>query len=270
MDEFFLRAMLAGTGVALVAGPLGAFVVWRRMAYFGEALSHSALLGVALGVFLDRVGIGIPLSLSVLFVCLTMTGLVALLQSRPSLATDTALGILSHTALALGLVVISLVGGLRFNLMGVLFGDILASRWRDVIWIFAGGITILSVLAWLWKPLLSVTVHEGLAHVEGVPVARVRILFMLLVALAVALAFKIVGALLVTALMIIPAAAARPLAKAPLRMAIIASGFGVSSVALGLMASFQWDLPSGPAIVLVAALFFVSTLVIGGVRDRQH
>ena len=260
MDEFLLRALLAGIGVALAAGPLGVFVVWRRMAYFGEALSHSALLGVALGVFFERLGFGLPFNLAILIVCLIMAGLIALLQqSHPTLATDTTLGILSHTALALGLVIVTLVGGLRLDLIGVLFGDVLASSWNDVVWIFVGGSATLLTLAWLWKPLLNITVHEGLAHVEGVPVARVRILFMFLVALTVATAFRIVGALLITALMIIPAAAARPLAKTPLKMAIMASSFGVLSVILGLVASFQWDLPSGPAIVLVSALFFIAT-----------
>ena len=270
MDEFLLRALLAGIGVALAAGPLGVFVVWRRMAYFGEALSHSALLGVALGILLDRLGMDFSLNGVVLIVCLVMAGLIALLQSRPALATDTALGILSHTALALGLVMVSWMGGLRFDLMGILFGDVLASSWQDVIWIYAGGSVVLLVLAWLWKPLLNITVHEELAHVEGVPVARVRFFFMLLVALAVAITFKIVGALLVTALMIIPAAAARPLVNSPLKMAILASIFGVFSVILGLMASFQWDLPSGPAIVLVATLFFVVTLVFGHPAKGKH
>ena len=269
MDEFLLRALLAGVGVALVAGPLGVFVVWRRMAYFGEALSHSALLGVALGILLDQAGMGIPLNMAILAVCLVMAGLIALLQSRPTLTTDTALGILSHTALALGLVVISLMGGLRLDLMALLFGDVLASRWEDVIWIFSGGSVVLLILAWIWKPLLSITVHEGLAHVEGLPVAWIRFLFMVLIAFAVTIAFKIVGALLITSLMIIPAAAARPLSGTPLKMAVLASVFGVSSVLLGMLASFQWDLPSGPAIVLVAALFFVFTWGFEGVRRGQ-
>lgn len=269
MDEFLLRALLAGIGVALAAGPLGVFVVWRRMAYFGEALSHSALLGVALGVLLDRMGTAIPFNLVILIVCLIMAGLIAMLHSRATLATDTALGIISHAALALGLVIVTMMGGLRFDLMGILFGDVLASNWHDVAWIFAGGSSVLLVLAWLWKPLLNVTVHEGLAHVDGVPVARVRIIFMLLVALCVATAFKIVGALLITALMIIPAAAARPLVKTPLQMVFMACGLGVLSVVLGLIASFQWDLPSGPAIVLVAALIFMVTQIIGSAK-RQN
>lgn len=267
MDAFLLRALLAGIGIALIAGPLGVFIVWRRMAYFGEALSHSALLGVALGVLLERIGHHIPFNLSILLVCLLIAAMIALLQSHPTLSTDTALGILSHSALALGLIIITLIGGVRIDLMGILFGDVLASSWDDVIWIYSVGVVVLSLLAWLWKPLLSITVHAGLAHIEGVPVARVRILFMLLVALFVATAFKIVGALLITALMIIPAAAARPLAKNPLQMVLIASGFGVLSVILGLFASFQWDLPSGPAMVLVAAFIFTETLFI---RRKHH
>lgn len=265
-----VRALLAGVGVALAAGPLGVFIVWRRMAYFGEALAHSALLGVALGVLLDRVGIAVPITMPAVFVCLMMAGIVALLPSHANVASDTALGIFSHTALALGLVIMTMVGGVRFDLMSALFGDVLASSWHDVAWMLAVGGGVLLSMIGLWKPLLNATVHEGLARVEGVPVARVRLLFMLLVALCVAAAFKVVGALLITALMVIPAAAARPLAKTPRHMAVLASGFGMFSVVVGLFASLLWDLPSGPAMVLMTALLFVATSLATRIaRSRQ-
>jgi len=258
-EEFMIRALLAGIGIALTAGPLGVFVVWRHMAYFGDALSHAALLGVALGLLT-----GIGVNPGILIICIIMAGLIAWLQTHTTLATDTSLGILSHTALALGLATLTLIGGMRLDLMAYLFGDILASDWQDVIWIYAGGATALIIFIYLWRDLLNITVHEGLAQVDGVAVARTRFLFMLLVALTVANAFKIVGALLVTALLIIPAAAARPLSRSPIAMAAIATGFGIASVLLGLTTSYYWDLPSGPAIVLAAFLFFVATLSIRG------
>lgn len=265
MDEFFLRALLAGIGVALATGPLGCFVIWRRMAYFGEALSHSALLGITLGVWS-----GITLNGAVLFTCLTMAGLITWLQSHTRLSNDAAMGILSHTTLALGMITVTFMEGLTIDLMGYLFGDVLASSWQDVAWIYGGGACILTLLAFLWKPLLNLTVHEGLAQVDGIATELVRFLFMLLIALTVATAFKIVGALLITALLIIPAAAIRPLARTPLIMVAGATVIGVLSVILGLMASFQWDLPGGPAIVLAASLFFVSTLGLSRQSRQNH
>lgn len=257
-EAFMVRALLAGIGIALATGPLGVFVVWRRMAYFGDALAHAALLGVALGLLT-----GIGVNPGILVVCIGVAWLIARLQARPALATDTALGIVSHAALALGLAVLTLLDGVRLDLMAYLFGDVLASSWADVAWIYGGGAAALATLFVLWRPLLNITIDEGLALVDGVAVARTRFLFMLLVAVTVANAFKIVGALLVTALLIIPAAAARPLARTPRAMAAIATGFGAASVVMGLMASYYWDIPSGPAIVLAATLFFAATLRVG-------
>ncbi|MDO3381758.1 zinc ABC transporter permease subunit ZnuB [Gilvimarinus algae] len=256
MPDFLLLALGAGLGVALVAGPLGCFAVWRRMAYFGDTMAHSALLGVTLGLLLD-----INLNAAVAFGCLLLAlALVALQRSR-QLATDTLLGILSHSTLALGLVAISLVSPGRVNLLGYLFGDILATTAADVITIWLVGALVLGVLAWLWRPLLAITVHEDLARVEGVRVSAVRTALMLLMALVIAIAMKVVGVLLITALLIIPAAAARRLSHTPEQMAITASAIGALAVTGGLAASFYWDWPAGPAIVLGATGAFVLSLL---------
>ncbi|MBI3129365.1 MAG: zinc ABC transporter permease subunit ZnuB [Candidatus Tectomicrobia bacterium] len=250
-EDFLLRGLLGGAAAALVAGPLGCFVVWRRMAYFGDALAHSALLGVALGFLL-----GLDLRVGSLAVCLVLALLLVLLQRPDGLASDTALGILAHTALAAGLVAVSLMERLRADLMGYLFGDILAVTPGDLAWIWGGGAVVLAGLAWLWRDLLALTVHEELAQAEGVPALRVRFLFMGLIALAVAIAMKIVGVLLITSLLIIPAAAARRLARTPEQMALLASLLGLLAVAGGLAASLRWDTPAGPSVVLAAALLF--------------
>lgn len=266
MDDFLLRAAIAGLGLAVLAGPLGSFVVWRRMAYFGDTLAHSALLGVALGFLL-----GLNLNLAVLVICLLVAVLMIALRQGQRLADDTLLGILSHSTLATGLVALAFMESLRMDLMGYLFGDILAVSDADLWWIFAGGAAVLAVLALIWRPLLLLTVHEELARVEGVRPLPVQLAFTALIAVVVAIAMKMVGVLLVTALLIIPAAAARSLARSPEAMALGAAGVGCLSVALGLSGSYWWNLPSGPAVVVAAAvLFLVLNLLALGLRSAAQ
>ena len=254
MDEFLVRALFGGVGAALVAGPFGVFVVWRRMAYFGATLAHAALLGVALGLIL-----GVNPIVGVAIVCLLVAAALFALGERGPLAGDTVLGILAHGALALGLVVVALVESARLNLFATLFGDILAIGLGDIAWIYGGGAVALGLLAWLWRPLLSTTVHEELARVEGVRTGAVRLAFMLLIAVVVAAAMKIVGVLLIVSLLIIPAATARRFAASPEHMAVLAALIGCVAVAVGLLVSLQWDTPAGPTIVVAAtALFFLS------------
>jgi len=252
VDDFVLRALLAGIGVAVAAGPLGAFVVWRRLAYFGDTLAHSALLGVALGFLFDA-----NVTVAIVVVCLLLALLLVMMQRQQRLASDTLLGIMSHGALALGLVVLAFMEGLRMDLLGYLFGDILSVTRGDIVWILATGLLVLAGLALIWRPLLADTVHEELARVEGVAVVPARLGFMLLLALFIAVSMKVVGILLITSLLIIPAATARHFARTPEQMALIASLIGCLAVSGGLLASLQWDLPAGPAVVLVAALFFL-------------
>lgn len=258
LEPFVIRALLGGLGVALVSGPLGCFVVWRRMAYFGDSLAHGALLGVALGTAL-----GVDLNVGILAVFVAFAALLVYLQGRRGLATDTLLGILSHAALSLGLIAISFMEGLRIDLLGYLFGDILAVRWVDLIWIYGGGALALAVLAVVWHDLLAITLHEELALAEGVPVGRVRLVFMLLIALVIVIAMKVVGILLVTALLIIPAAVARRFSRSPEQMAALAALAGSVAVLAGLGASMAWDTPSGPSVVAVAALMFLASMPLG-------
>ena len=252
MDDFLLRALAAGIGVALVAGPLGSFMVWRRMAYFGDALAHSALLGIALG-FLA----GINTTLGIILTCTVLAVLLAALERRRTLASDTLLGIMAHSSLALGLVVLAFLLSLRVDLFAYLFGDLLAVTVTDLYWIYGGGALGLIVLGAIWRPLLALTVHEELARVEGVRVAPVQLAQMLLIAVVIAVAMKIVGILLITSLMIIPPAAARRFASTPERMAALAAAVGCLAVAGGLAGSLAWDTPAGPSVVVCAALLFV-------------
>jgi zinc transport system permease protein len=259
MDDFLLRALAAGFGLALMAGPLGSFVVWRRMAYFGDTLAHSALLGIALGFLL-----AIDLNIAVIGVCAALAVILVLLRQRQRLADDTLLGILAHSSLSLGLVALAFMEHVRVDLMSYLFGDILAVAGQDLVWIFGGGIVVLAALIALWRPLLAITIHEDIARADGIAVSLVLVGFMLLMAAVIAVAMKVVGILLVTSLLIIPAATARSFARTPEQMAIFAGLVGCVAVLLGLNASFAWDLPSGPAIVVAAATLFLLVSVLGG------
>lgn len=252
MAEFLILALLGGIGVALVAGPLGSFVVWRRMAYFGDTLAHSALLGIALGVLFD-----INFNLAVISCCVILALILVSMQRQRLVATDTLLGIMAHSSLSLGLVAVSLLDDVRVDLLEYLFGDLLAITPNDLIWIYVGGAVVLLLLWRLWNPLLAITINEELAQVEGVNVTQVRLALMLLIGVVIAIAMKVVGILLITSLLIIPAAAARKLASTPEQMAVFASLLGMIAVAMGLYASWHFDTPAGPSVVVAALAEFL-------------
>ncbi len=256
-EDFFLRALAGGLMIVIVAAPFGVFVVWRRLAYFGDTLAHSALLGVALGYLLH-----INLTLGVILVCLLVACLLFLFQRQETLAGDTVLGILSHSSLSLGLVVLAFFETVRIDLMAYLFGDILAVGKTDLIWIAVCGVVSITLLIFIWRPLLLISIHEDLARVEGVRVDLIKLSFVCLLAVLVAVMMKIVGLVLVTSLFIVPAATARRFAKTPEMMAILAILFGSVSVIAGLLGSYQWDTPAGPSIVLAAAALFVSVFML--------
>jgi len=262
LDSFIVRAVVAGLGIAVIAGPLGCFVVWRRMAYFGDTLSHAGLMGVALGIML-----GIDPTVGIIVTGLVVSLLLLSLQQQRRLPTDTLLGILSHAALSIGLIAVSFMDEVRFDLMGYLFGDILAVTLADLAWIYGGGALLLAALAVIWRPLIALTVHPDMAIAEGAGQMPVRLTFMVLMALTVAIAMKIVGILLVTALLIIPPAAARRFARSPESMAMATVAVGGAAVVGGIAASFAWDTPSGPSIVAAAAIIFALSLVAGMAAD---
>ncbi|MBB6485113.1 zinc transport system permease protein [Rhizobium lusitanum] len=255
-DDFFLRAILAGVGLALTTGPLGCFIIWRRMAYFGDTISHSALLGVALSLLFQ-----LNLTLSVFAVAALVSILLLFLQRRQALSADALLGILSHATLAIGLVIVAFMSWVRIDLIAFLFGDILAVSQSDIVVIWVGGIFVLAAIAWLWRPLLASTVNPELAEAEGLRPERARLFFMLLMAVVIAIAMKIVGILLITALLIIPAATARRFAGTPETMAIFASLLGAVAVVGGLFGSLRYDTPSGPSIVVAALILFIVSLL---------
>lgn len=265
LSDFFVRALLAGIGVALVACPLGCFIVWRRMAYFGDTTAHAALLGVALGL---AVGAGPTAGVFVMTVAVAV--LLVGLMRLARVGADTMLGILSHAALSLGLVALAFMTWVRIDLIGYLFGDVLAVGRSDVYMIAAGAVVVLAALVAIWRPLVAATVDRDLARAEGVNVAAVELVYVLLLAIVVAMSMKIVGILLVTSLLIIPAAAARGFSATPERMALGAAIVGVVAVAVGLHASLAFDTPAGPSIVVTAFALFLASLAATSLREAMR
>ncbi len=251
LDDFMLRAALAGIGVALAAAPLGCFVVWRRMAYFGDATAHAAILGVALSLLLST-----SIFAGVLVVSLLMAILVSLLSGR-GYAMDTLLGVMAHSALAFGLVAVSFVSGVRIDLMAYLFGDILAVGKGDLVLIAGGALLVMALVGWRWSSLLTATLDADLARANGIHPGREQLVLTLSLAVVVAVALKVVGVLLIAALLIIPAAAARPFCRTPEAMVLVAAVIGAASTSGGLQAAYWLDTPTGPTIVSLAAGVFV-------------
>ncbi len=256
LDDFLVRAGLAGVGLSLATGPLGAFVVWRRMAYFGDATAHAAVLGVALALATD-----LPVIAGTLVVAAAMAFTVAGLAAR-GWAMDTTLGVLAHSALAFGLVAVSFFPAVRTDLSAYLFGDILAVSRGDLAVIWLGALAVLALLAWRWQALLTATLNEDLAHSCGINPARERLVLTLALALTVAVALKVVGALLIAAMLIIPAAAARGVARSPEAMAAGAVAVGALASLAGLQLSLWQDTPAGPSIIVAAATAFAVSTVI--------
>lgn len=253
LSDFMIRAALAGLGVAATAPWLGVFVVWRRMAYFGDATAHAAILGVALSLMFH-----LPVYAGVASVAILMALSVAALEAgRPGLPSDSLLGVMAHGSLAIGLIAVSFLPGARLNLEAYLFGDILAVSWTDVGVIWAGALIVIGMVGTRWQALLTATVNPDIAWSSGLNPDRDRRFLTLALALLVALAIKVVGALLITALLIIPAAAARPVSRTPEHMLATAIGVGAVSAIGGLLMSYLLDSPAGPSIVAVAVALFV-------------
>ncbi|MEM8626423.1 MAG: metal ABC transporter permease [Pseudomonadota bacterium] len=261
MEPFLVRALLAGLGLAAIAAPFGCLVVWNRMAYFGETIAHAGLIGVAVSL-----AFAIDLTLGLAIVGLTVAGVVFALTRQRFVPIDSVLGLTHYSALAAGVIATSALAGPSLDLRGYLFGDLFAISNSDLLAIYIGGAVVLGALATIWTPLLRSTIHHDLAAAEGVRTDRARLLFMLLLALTIAVAVKMVGILLVVAFMIVPAVAARPLSQTPLQMLVLTSVIGMGSVLVGLAASWNFDAPGGPAIVLVMAILAAASLIISNLR----
>ena len=254
-DDFFIRALIAGIGIALVTGPLGCFIIWRRLSFFGDTLSHSALLGVTIAFFFE-----LNIAFSVFLISSAIALILLKLQKTTKLPGDALLGLLAHSSLAVGLVVIGFLTTIRFDIMGLLFGDILAVNEIDLLIIWIGGALILLILKFIWKPLFASTVNYELAEAEGLNPNRAKAIFTILIAAIIAISIKMVGLLLITGLLIIPTAMARNISDNPQKMVIFSIIGGLLSVFLGLFSSLEFNTPSGPSIVAAALILFIISL----------
>mgnify|MGYP003303317442 FL=1 len=248
-DDFFIRALFAGIGIAFVTGPLGCFVVWRRLSYFGDTLAHSALLGVTIAYSLD-----FNIAVSIFFISSAIALILIQLQRKTNLPSDALLGLLAHSSLAVGLVVIGFLTFIRFDIMGLLFGDILAVNKKDLFIIWFGGALILIVLKLIWKPLFASTVNYELAEAEGLNPDKAKAIFTVLLAALIAISIKLVGVLLITGMLIIPTAMARNLSDNPKKMVVFSIIGGLLSVFIGLFSSLEFNTPSGPSIIAAALI----------------
>ena len=255
-DDFFIRALIAGIGVAFVTGPLGCFVVWRRLSYFGDTLAHSALLGVTMALAFE-----INIAISIFIISSVIAIILVKLEKNTNLPGDALLGLLAHSALAVGLVVIGFLSFIRFDVMGLLFGDILAVNIDDLIIIWGGGAIILIVLKLIWKPLFASTVNYELAEAEGMKPEKINAIFTILMAAIIAISIKMVGILLITGMLIIPAAMARNLANNPKQMIILSIIGGLLAVIIGLYSSLSFNSASGPSIIVAASVLFMLSML---------
>ena len=247
--------MIAGLGVALVTGPLGCFVIWRRLSFFGDTLAHAALLGVTISLAIDM-----NISLAVFIVSSIFALILLRLQKTTNLAGDALLGLLAHSSLALGLVVLGFLSFIRFDIMGLLFGDILSVTKVDLIVIWIGGLAIILILKLIWKSLFASTINYDLAAAEGMNPEKANAIFTILMAAIIAISIKMVGLLLITGMLIVPAAMARNLSNSPMQMVFFSVIGGLLAVLIGLFASLEINSPSGPSIISVALILFILSL----------
>ena len=252
--------------IAATAGLLGCFVVWRKMSYFGDSLSHSAMLGIALGV-----ATGISESISIIIICVLFSILLIWIQEKKLLANDTILGIFAHAGLSIGMLAMALLGGQleHDHEHEILFGDLTKITGDESSMIIIAAITIVAVIYMLWGRLLMATINEDIARAEGINTFTTQLILVGLVTFVVAASVEIVGIFLITALMIIPAATARQISRSPRQMALFSGIVGVISVLVGVSAAQNANVPDGPAIVVTSTILLISAMIIGSAIKRN-
>ncbi|MBI4849592.1 MAG: metal ABC transporter permease [Nitrospirae bacterium] len=253
---FIQRAFVASLIVGVLCPFVGNFVVLRRMSFFSDAISHSAFAGIAVGALL-----GIDLSVSSVVVAILISMLIAVLSEKTSLSHDTVIGIAFSGSIASGMLVMGMLKGYRADIFTYLFGDILAITNTDLLLLFVIGVLCISALLFFSKPFLQITFNRDLAQVEGINVRLFEYLLFFIIAIVVTVSLKIIGIILVTSLLVVPAAAAKNLALSMRRLFALSCIFGLVSGITGLMLSVYLNTPSGPTIVLVSVGIFFLTML---------
>lgn len=258
-EPFVWRALAGAVALSALCGPLGCFVAWRRMAFLGDTLAHASLLGIVLAMTFQ-----ISPLVGVLAVAAAVGLAVSHIYAEKRFYTDTLLGILAHGSLALGLVIISLTPGWRADISRYLFGDILLLGQDDVMTIVAVAACGAALLASQWRALMMSTLHPDIATVEGVSNKRAAMIITLLLACVIAISIKLVGILLITAMLIMPAAVARLFSATPSRMVVLSGVVAAFSSLAGVVTSLHADTPAGATIVTLMLAVFIAGYAVKG------
>ena len=263
LDDFVIRALIAGIFMVSIAAPMGCLMVWQRLAFLSDTLGHAAVLGV---------GIGIGLQLHPMFGVLAVVLLIVLSLSRVNnfnnALSETALAIISHSGLAAGLILLGTLPNRNISLESILFGDLLATSVNDLMMIAITVAVLVFLLLHHWRSFVAVSVSREIAQAEGIEVRKTQFLMYLMIALLVAVMMKVMGVLLIAAALVIPTSSARLVSRSPEQMVLFSAIFGMGSLAGGMTSSFHFDWQTGPAIVLSAAVLLVITLVVKHLARR--
>ena len=254
IDEFIINAIFCGIGIALISGLMGCFVVWKKMAYFGDSLGHSAVFGVGIGILL-----GANQDLAIIFTVISFAILFTYLQNKDFFSSDVILGILAHGALSIGIILLSISNNANFNLHALLFGDILAASEKQIYIIFVAAALIYCLIGYNWQALILNTISRDLAKSQNISNFKMDLLLTTIMALVVAISIKIIGALLITSMLIIPPSSAKRLVNNPKSMAVISTLIALLAVICGIALSYYFDIPSGPAIIMISFIIFILT-----------
>ena len=257
LDDFVVRSVIAGLLMITIAAPMGCLMVWQRLAFLSDTLGHAAVLGVGLGLWLQ-----LHPMVGVLAVVVLIVISLSRVVSFNNALSETTLAVISHSGLAAGLILLGTMPSQTISLESILFGDLLATTVTDLGLIFATVVILVFLLLQHWRSFVAVSVSREVAQAEGIEVRRLQFLMYLMIALLVAVMMKVMGVLLIAAVLVIPTSSARLLSKSPEQMVLISALFGAASLGGGMLSSFQFDWQTGPAIVLSAAVLLIVTLLV--------
>jgi len=255
LDDFMLRSVIAGLIMVTIAAPMGCLMVWQRLAFLSDTLGHAAVLGVGLGLLLEVTPI-----FGVLAVALLIVFALNRVNSFNTALSETTLAIISHTGLAGGIILVGLLPSQSVNLEAILFGDLLATTTVDLILLLVTTVLLLLVLRHHWRSFVAVSVSREIAQAEGVEVRKIQLLMYIMIALLVAVMMKVMGVLLIAAMLVIPTTSARLFSRSPEQMVLISGLYGLGALVGGITTSFHLDWQTGPAIVVSATFLLLVTL----------
>ncbi|MGB5330415.1 MAG: metal ABC transporter permease [Gammaproteobacteria bacterium] len=257
LDDFLVRSVIAGLIMVVIAAPMGCLMVWQRLAFLSDTLGHAAVMGVGLGLLLEVTPV-----FGVLAVALLIVFSLNRVNSFNSALSETTLAIISHTGLAGGIILVGLLPAQSVNLEAILFGDLLATTSADLTRLLITTVVLLLLLLHHWRSFVAVSVSREIAQAEGIEVRKVQFLMYIMIALLVAVMMKVMGVLLIAAMLVIPTTSARLFSRSPEQMVAVSALYGLGALVGGISSSFQFDWQTGPAIVVSATMLLLITLAI--------